>query len=234
MNPLTVEIIKEVQRHYNKEKAERVKRYFKEHIESWGIPMPVCREIAGVFYPRVKKNLPLALQVIGELHQKGVIEVIAVGDYMLTRMKRQLKPEHFYIFDGWVDTLNNWANTDGLCTGIISETIRKDPRLVERLLDWVKSDNRWRRRAAVVCLVPIVRDGDMLPDIFRISDKLMEDEDEMVQKGVGWLLKEASKKHPDKVRAYLLTWKEHTSSLILRYASEKLEKKERVLKKSKL
>jgi len=72
----------------------------------------------------------------------------------------------------------------------------------------------------------------MLDDVFRVADGLMEDHDDMAQKGVGWLLKEASKKHPDEIRAYLITWKPKTNSLILRYASEKLPLDKRVMKRS--
>ena len=79
-------------------------------------------------------------------------------------------------------------------------------------------------------LVPIARKGEMLDEIFRIADRLMIDGDDMVQKGVGWLLKEASRKHPNEVREYLLKWRERTSALVLRYASEKLPKDKRVLK----
>ena len=53
----------------------------------------------------------------------------------------------------------------------------------------------------------------------------------MVQKGVGWLLKEASKKHPKEMREYLIKWKPKTSALILCYASEKLPNDKRVLKR---
>jgi 3-methyladenine DNA glycosylase AlkD len=101
---------------------------------------------------------------------------------------------------------------------------------VERLLSWTGSENRWRRRAAAVSLVPIARKGEMLEEAFRIADRLMTDEDDMVQKGVGWLLKEASREHPDEVREYLLRWREEVSALMLRYASEKLPKDKRVLK----
>lgn len=231
MNPLTEEIIAEARRHYDAEKAEAAKRYFREPIDSWGLPMSLCKEVASHFYPRVRGNLALAIEVVGELHGHGVFEVAVVGDYMLTRMKKHLTPEHFDTFDGWVDTLSNWANTDSLCTGLISETVRKDPKHVKRLLDWTSSENRWRRRASAVSLVPIARKGELLDDVFRLADRLMEDPDDMVQKGVGWLLKEATKKHPDEVREYLLTWRPRTSALILRYASEKLPEEKRVLKR---
>jgi 3-methyladenine DNA glycosylase AlkD len=70
----------------------------------------------------------------------------------------------------------------------------------------------------------------MLEEAFRIADRLMTDEDDMVQKGVGWLLKEASRRHPEEVREYLLRWRDRASALVLRYASEKLPEEKRVLK----
>jgi 3-methyladenine DNA glycosylase AlkD len=231
MNPLTEKIIAETRRHYDAGKAVAAKRYFKEPIDTWGIPMPVCRQIAASFYPRIKGDLSLAITVVGELHKLGVIEVAIVGDYMLSRMKKQITSGQFDSFDSWVDTLTNWANTDSLSTGIISETVRKDPRLTGRLLEWTESENRWRRRAAVVSFVPIARKGEMLDDVLKIADKLMLDRDDMVQKGVGWLLKEASKRHPMEVRNYLLGWRTLTSALVLRYASEKLPSDMKVLKR---
>ncbi len=70
----------------------------------------------------------------------------------------------------------------------------------------------------------------MLQEALAISDRLMTDGDDMVQKGVGWLLKEASREHPDEIREYLLRWREEAPALTLRYASEKLPKDKRVLK----
>ncbi len=50
----------------------------------------------------------------------------------------------------------------------------------------------------------------------------MTDEDDMVQKGVGWLLKETYPKRPREVVAFLEPWRGRTSRLLLRYAAEKM------------
>jgi 3-methyladenine DNA glycosylase AlkD len=55
----------------------------------------------------------------------------------------------------------------------------------------------------------------------------MGDEDEMVQKGVGWLLKETHAKRPGEVVVFLEKWKGRTSRLLLRYAAEKMNAAER-------
>lgn len=159
-----------------------------------------------------------------------VLDEASVGIMMLRRMSRHLTPAQLDTVDLWVDLLTNWANADGLSAWIIADIVKKDPSLTDRLLEWTTSENRWRRRAAAVSLVPIARIGDMLDQVFQIADRLMRDGDDMVRKGVGWLLKEASKEHPQEIRDYLLQWREEASALVLRYVSEKLPKEMRVLK----
>ena len=193
-------------------------------------PPPQEKELAKKYYPRVKGDLKKAIEVAQELIASKTLDEAQVGIRILDRMRRHLTPRHFDTLDAWVDHLTNWANTDGLSTWLIAETIKKDPSLHRRLLEWTTSENRWRRRAAAVSLVPITRKGDMLEEALAIADRLMTDGDDMVQKGVGWLLKEASKEHPDEVREYLLKWRAEAPALILRYASEKLPKDRRVLK----
>jgi 3-methyladenine DNA glycosylase AlkD len=227
---IVAEIRSEFRRRASPEGAEKARRYFREPIEVHGLSAYEEKEIAKQFYPRVMGDLPLALEVAGELIESRVLEEASVGIRLLRRMSRRFTPELFELFDGWVDHLTNWANTEGLSAWLISETIRLDPTFVERLLSWTGSENRWRRRAAAVSLVPIARKGEMLEEAFRIADRLITDEDDMIQKGVGWLLKEASQEHPDEVREYLLRWREDAAPLVLRYASEKLPKDKRVLK----
>jgi len=67
-----------------------------------------------------------------------------------------------------------------------------------------------------------------LAESFRIADQLMADGEDIVQKGVGWLLKEQGAHHPDEVVGYLKDWSLRTSRLVLRYAAEKLAAERRV------
>ena len=224
------EIKAEIIREAEPEFAKRLKQYFKEPIMTHGLRAPQQKEIARKYYHKVKKDISTAIQVTQRLMETRTLDEASVGIMMLRRMNRHLTPAHFTTVDQWVDLLTNWANTDGLSAWIIADIVKKDPNLTDRLLEWTSSENRWRRRAAAVSLVPIARRGGMLDQVFRISDRLMTDSDDMVRKGVGWLLKEASKEHPQEIRDYLLKWREETSALVLRYASEKLPKEMRVLK----
>ena len=192
--------------------------------------MPDIKDIANKYYKELKGDLPRAFDLTEELVQTNNLTLSDLGVHMLRRFKRHIKGEHFPRFDGWVDYLTNWANTDNLCCGLIALAVMDDPNHVESLVEWAGLESRWRRRAASVSLVPIARKGDMLDSVFRVADRLMIDGDDMVQKGTGWMLKEASKVHPQEIHEFLVKWKPVTPALTLRYASEKLPKKLKVYK----
>lgn len=87
---------------------------------------------------------------------------------------------------------------------------------------WARAENRWLRRASAVTLILPARKGAFLKESFEISDILLEDRDDMVQKGYGWLLKEASKKHQAEVFDYVMRKKAQMPRTALRYAIEKM------------
>src|SRR5438128_11947347 len=93
---------------------------------------------------------------------------------------------------------------------------------VRRVFVWAKSSDRWHRRAAAVALVHPARQRLYFDDIKRVTQLLLRDEDDMVQKGLGWLLREAVKYHPDRTVAYLLTIRERAPRFVLRTACETL------------
>ncbi len=212
------------------EGVAKSRRYFKEPIVTYGCSVPAVKSITRTFEPLLRKDLDETLLVSRDLIEGGVMDEQFAAIMLLSRIHRKLKLEHFEILDAWIDNLSNWASIDGFTTSVVSEIVKRFPSLSERLLSWADSPNRWRRRASAVSIVPIARRGEMLETVFKIAEKLMEDKDEMVQKGVGWMLKEASKKHPGEIRDFLLKRRDKTSALTLRYASEKLPKDMKVLK----
>ena len=77
----------------------------------------------------------------------------------------------------------------------------------------------------MVTLILPARKGKFLSDIFEIAQLLLEDQDDLVQKGYGWLLKEASKKHQRQVFDFILKHKKTMPRTALRYAIEKMPEK---------
>ena len=107
--------------------------------------------------------------------------------------------EDFDIFRYWIDTyITNWASCDSFCNHTMGDFIEKFPEYIGELKQWTQSDNRWMRRAAAVSLIIPAKHGKYIDEALEIADLLLTDNDDMVRKGYGWLLKEASRKHPDR------------------------------------
>jgi len=92
----------------------------------------------------------------------------------------------------------------------------------QRTLHWAKSRDRWHRRAAAVALIRAARLKQSFVQIRRVTEALLVDEDDMVQKGPGWLLREAAKFDPKSTVAYLLKIRARAPRLVLRTACETL------------
>ena len=71
-------------------------------------------------------------------------------------------------------------------------------------------------------LIYPLRKGKYLNDAFKIANILLKDDDDLVQKGYGWMLKEASPRFEDKVFEYIMSKKEVMPRTALRYAIEKM------------
>jgi 3-methyladenine DNA glycosylase AlkD len=105
------------------------------------------------------------------------------------------------------------------------------PARVKKVLRWAKSSQRWHRRAACVALIRGARAKMFFPEIQKLSDFLLNDEDDMVQKGLGWLLRETAKFDAPRTVPYLMKIRGHAPRLVLRTACETLppEIRKRVL-----
>jgi len=198
-----------------------------------GITAPQIQRVARDVYPRVKKMSVVDRdRLCTELWASRQHEEGALVCYLYRRFAKQCGAREFALFTRWLDRyVDNWATTDGLSLWLLGASIANDATLVDKLDAWTHSKNRWKRRAASVALVYSAKRGEHTSAILRIADPLIEDHDDMVQKGVGWLLKETYPKKPAEVVRFLVANRGKTTRLVLRYAAEKMSEadKRRVL-----
>lgn len=224
MNELLAEIRARLDRLSAPRAAEDSQRFFKERVEMRGVSAPEIQRIAREVYPRVKKmsvagrdRLCTAL-FASPNHEEG-----ALVCYLYRRFAKQCGAREFALFTRWLDRyVDNWAHTDGLSLWLLGASIANDATLIDKLDSWTRAKNRWKRRAAAVALVYSAKRGEHTRAILRIALPLIQDEDDMVQKGVGWLLKETYPKRPAEVVRFLLAHRAKTTRLVLRYAAEKM------------
>lgn len=197
---------------------------FKEKVKVLGVKVPAVGKIAKEYYKKVKnKSKKEIFDLCEKLLKSGYMEEVFIAYNWSYRIYKQYEKKDFFVFEKWVNQyVSNWAECDTLCNHTIGELIGRFPEFVKNLKSWTKSKNRWVKRAAAVSLILPARKGRFLKDVFEIADELLMDPDDLVQKGYGWLLKEASKTHQQEVFDYVMEHKNKMPRTALRYAIEKM------------
>ena len=199
-------------------------RYFKEPINILGVRLPEIRRVSREFYPEVKK-LPKheLLGICEDLLETGIGEEATIAFDWAWRRKSQYEPGDFARFESWVERyVANWGHCDDISCHSIGFMLHKWPKMAENMLRWAKSRNRWLRRSSAVSLIYPVRREILIDEAFGVADILVEDDDDLVRKGYGWLLKEVGNAHPERVYEYVTTNIERMPRVAFRYAIEKL------------
>ena len=202
-----------------------VRWFFKEPVKPYGVRTPRVRELARLAY-RELKLWPVADRdrFVDELWKSGMLEEGVLVSHLYRRFAKSCGEREFAMFERWIDRyVTNWSNCDGVSTWLLAASIQNRPGLADRLAGWTKSKNRWKRRSAAVSLIQEAKRGRQTETIFHICDLLLGDSDDMVQKGVGWLLKETYPKKPREVVDFLDPWRTSARRLVLRLAAEKMK-----------
>ena len=221
-------ILAEIRQSLKNQAKENVKegqtRYFKEKVKFYGVTMPVTEKIAKGYFVKIKNLTKKEIFTLcKELFKSGYMEEAMVAANWTYWINRQFEEEDIEIFEDWVEKyIDNWAECDTLCNHAVAAFIERFPKYISRLKIWAKSKNMWKRRAAAVTLVLPARKGKFLIDVFEIADTLLTDDEDLVQKGYGWMLKEASKANKKQVFDYVMKNKNKMPRTALRYAIEKL------------
>ena len=215
---------RELKENIDEKTRDTQQHFFKEKVAGYGVKTNVVTKIAYKYFQEVKilpKNK--AFDLCEELLKSDYNEEAWIAFEWSQHFSRQFTPDDFPRFERWIrDYVNNWAKCDTLCNHTIGDFITMYPQFMPNLKSWMKSENRWFKRAAAVSLILPARRGRFLPDVFEIADALLLDNDDLVQKGYGWMLKEASKLHTKEVFDYIIRNKNVMPRTALRYAIEKM------------
>jgi 3-methyladenine DNA glycosylase AlkD len=235
MSQIVETIRTELKANIDEKTQASAQKFFKEKLTYYGVKTPLVGKIAKKYWQEVKLlNKPEIFALCEELYRSGYIEEAFVVSNWLPNMIEKLAPSDLPIFKFWIKRyINNWATCDALCNHTIGDLIEEFPEIISEIKKWAKSENLWLKRAAAVSLILPARKGGFLNDAFEISDMLMCDKEDLVQKGYGWLLKEASKLHQKEVFNYILKNRKVMPRTALRYAIELMPKslKEKAMEK---
>ncbi len=206
------------------EHREGAFRFFQEQVELYGVRSPDVKKVTSFAYREWKQWKAAERNAFCEsLWANGSLEEGSVAISLYRKVAKSCGRCEFKLFERWIDRhVRNWAHCDGVSSWLVAASIGNVPELIGELPRWTRSRNRWKRRTAAVSLLQEAKRGRHTVEIFEIADLLIEDDDDMVQKGTGWLLKETYPKRPSAVVRYLEPRKQRPVRLLLRYAAEKM------------
>jgi 3-methyladenine DNA glycosylase AlkD len=206
------------------EHTDGVQWFFKDEIKSHGWYTAKLRTVAVRFRRRIRKEfgLDFLLRVADKLFAGRVLEEKVFAVFLLEKMTDEFGDTEFRLFESWLPRISSWADHDGLVHYLIAPMVAAKPDRTRRVSRWAKSTDRWHRRAACVALIQGTRRKIFFSEIRRLSNQLLSDEDDIVQKGLGWLLRETAKANAKRTVPYLINIRERAPRLVLRTACETL------------
>ncbi len=198
--------------------------FFKEEIKSHGWYTADLRRAMRRFRLEIlqEQDFNFLVRVADQLFSGPVLEEKVAAVFLLEKMDAQCGDREFRRFESWLGRISSWADHDGLVHSLIAPMVAAKPARVKNVFRWAKSPKRWHRRAACVALIRGARAKMFFPKIVRLSDSLLADDDDMVQKGLGWLLRETAKFDAQRTMPYLMKIRGRAPRLVLRTACETL------------
>lgn len=221
-------IRKELEKYIDPAKREFLPRFFKtgkgeygEGDKFLGVVVPNTRQVAKQY-----KDVPF--EVMAELLQSEWHECRLCALLMLVgRFRKSNEMGRKAIYDFYLSQtarINNWDLVDLSAPGIVGEYLKDKPRAdLYRLADspWL-----WDQRIAVVSTHTLIRNGDFF-DILALAERLLTHKHDLMQKAVGWMLREMGKRDKDLLVQFLEKHSKVMPRTMLRYAIEKFSEEER-------
>jgi 3-methyladenine DNA glycosylase AlkD len=229
------ELIFELREESNPEKAKLYRRFFKTGKGEYGegdifigLTMPQQRSIT-------KRYIELSFQDLQKLLDSKVHEhrmsalIILVNKYKKTKKDFFEKRRIYEFYMKNSQNINNWDLVDISCPHIVGDFLSREGTETLKIL--AKSDNLWERRIAIVSTHALIKKR-ILGETLAIADILINDEQDLIHKAVGWMLREVGKKNIEVLEIFLKQRYKTMPRTMLRYSIEKFpeEKRRKYLK----
>lgn len=210
MSDLYTTIVSNLKKHTDKEGVEIAKRYHKyDGYESYGLLTPVLRNLLKQYKKDIQAlNCKDALSLAQRFFSSYIEEQVLAGNYVLQLKIDCLTPVKFSYLDKALDHFHSWSQVDDFCVEggkVLQPLLLKYPKETLALLKkWNGSNNMWKRRASVVVFTRKVGEsGKFTKEGLELCENLIWDKEDLVQKAVGWALKDMMRGNKQRVLDYV-------------------------------
>lgn len=203
------------------------RRYFRgDHgLRFYNTGTPRMRALARSIYDEHRHDWTIddAQRLADELIADPYLETKAVGIEIMARYRRDFAPKHLAVWKRWLagNHSANWATTDAICGTLIGPLLSAHPELIPTVQGWSRHRNLWVRRASAVSLLKPMAKGYGRDAAYDVAIALHGDGEDLIQKAVGWMLRDAGKYDAARLERHL---RHHAASIprtTVRYAIER-------------
>jgi 3-methyladenine DNA glycosylase AlkD len=212
------------------EELKKIQRYFKSGEGQYGEGDKFIGVKMGQLFALAIEFNGMPIGEIEKLLDSSIHEVRAGGVSIMDKESRTKKitegrlKEFYELYMRRHDRINNWDLVDLGCLHMTGSYLFNKPHVI--LYKLARSKNIWERRTAILSTCYFIRKGE-LDDTFKIAELLVNDKEDLIQKATGWMIRFAGDKNPKKLLAFLDNHAATMPRTLLRYAIEKLTKKQK-------
>lgn len=227
----TKEIITDLKRHASKEKAEFLPRFFKTGKGEYGygdlfhgVVVPDQRKVAKKHFPTTTRET--ILELLGSAFHEERLTSLFILCYKFNQARKTgTEKEWVELYIDQAERVNNWDLVDASAHVILGQWLAdKDRKILYAL---AKEKSLWKNRIAVVATWHFIKKQNDVTDILALAVIMLSHQHDLMHKATGWMLREAWKKKPKQVEAFIDTYLAIMPRTMLRYAIERMEEKKR-------
>lgn len=217
---LVDDILLEISALQNEDIKNSYLKFFKEETinksEFLGVKIPLIRALSKKYYKK------LSLSQIEKILQNSFHEIryFALSCLVLRAQNKKEIAEIEKIYLKNLEYINNWDLIDISAPYILKNSENK------LILKLIKSDVFWVRRVGILSQLANIRNGKF-EFFIKIAEILINDEEDLIQKPLGWLLREVGKVNLVILENFLEKYANVMARVALRYAIEKFDKEKR-------
>jgi 3-methyladenine DNA glycosylase AlkD len=217
----------------NAEAAAFAARYFKTGPGQYGEGDVFLGLRAPVMHALAKEYQMLALDQVIELLRSAVHEDRLLALLILVRRaakaERVARKEIYDLYIAHTRFINNWDLVDASAPTIVGGHLAERSR--KPLVRLAGSRSIWERRISIIATLHFIRQGDFA-DTLRIAERLLGDQEDLIHKAAGWMLREVGKRDQSIFEGFLRHHAQIMPRTMLRYAIERfsVEKRKAILK----
>jgi len=224
-----LEIIrKKLKENIKPEKIPFLKKILATPFEILGVMVPDSRKIAKDY-----KNLEIydMYNLFDKLWNSNIHEEKSLAIHILQQYKKNFNLETWKFLKQRIDKAKTWDHIDLLATDVFAEILLNNFFLMTEIKEMANSKNPWERRLAIESTYKMIK-KNKIELTLRLAEKLVYDKNIYVQKGAGWMLREAGKRDRMNVREFILMHLD-MKPIAFSYATEKMLELRKIKKEKK-